>query len=275
MAGLDMALYAIGDIQGCMTSLERLLERLHFEPAVDRVWLVGDLVNRGPRSLDVLRWARALGDRAVCVLGNHDVHLLARAAGVAAAKKRDTLEQILAAHDRDELIDWLRRRPFVHVEDGFVMVHAGLHPRWTVDEARALAGELEARLAGDDWKYFLAQLAAQKDPTPTWASSLGGPARARAILAYLIRVRTCHADGTVEAEFDGPPEEAPKGTKPWFALPQRAWSTHVPIFGHWAALGLDITSDHIALDSGCVWGHSLTAIKLPQRTITQVKAQEG
>jgi|SRR5688572_1916589 bis(5'-nucleosyl)-tetraphosphatase (symmetrical) len=269
-----MALYAIGDIQGCMTTLERLLERLHFDPAADRLWLVGDLVNRGPRSLDVLRWAARLGDRAVCVLGNHDLHLLSRAAGVSGEKKRDTLDDVLAAPDRDELIDWLRRRPLVHVEDGYVMVHAGLHPAWTVDDARALAGELEARLASDAWSELLAELAPKGAP-PAWSPGLTGAARARAIAAYLVRVRTCRADGAMEPEFDGAPEDAPKGALPWFALPHRAWSTHVPVFGHWAALGLDVAPGHIGLDSACVWGGALTAIKLPQRTVTQMKAQEA
>jgi len=270
-----MALYAIGDIQGCMTSLERLLERIGFDPVEDRLWLVGDLVNRGPRSLDVLRWARALGDRVVCVLGNHDLHLLARAAGVAGAKKRDTLDAVLAAPDRDELIDWLRRRPLVHVEDGYLLVHAGLHPRWTAGEARALAGEIEARLASDRWREVVAELAPRSSAPAAWAPALTGGARVRAVLAYLVRVRTCRPDGSIEPEFDGHPAEAPKGVIPWFALPNRAWTTHVAVFGHWAALGLDIAADHLALDSGCVWGESLTAIRLPQRTITQVKAQEA
>src|SRR5688572_27562554 len=141
-----MALYAIGDIQGCMDSLERLLAAIDYQRGRDRLWLVGDLVNRGPRSLDTLRWARDQGDSVVAVLGNHDLHLLARAAGTADAKRRDSLDDVLAAPDCDELIDWLRARPLLHVEDGHVLVHAGLHPRWTVARASALAGELEAGL---------------------------------------------------------------------------------------------------------------------------------
>jgi bis(5'-nucleosyl)-tetraphosphatase (symmetrical) len=263
-------LYAIGDIQGCKATLDRLLAAIAFDPAVDRLWLVGDLVNRGPDSLGVLRWAKAQGDRVTTVLGNHDLHLLGRAAGTAKAKKRDTIDDVLRAPDRDELIDWLRRRPLVHVEDGFILLHAGLHPRWTVDDARALAAEVEARLAGDDWKRALAEVSGLAGEAVQWAPELRGAARSRAIVAYLTRARTCHPDGTLEAEFAGAPEEAPKGVVPWFRAPARAWTSHVPVFGHWAALGLDVTRDHVALDSGCVWGRSLTAIRLPDRAITQI-----
>ena len=266
-----MTLYAIGDIQGCKATLDRLLAAIAFDPANDRLWLVGDLVNRGPKSLEVLRWARALGDRVTCVLGNHDLHLLGRVAGTAKEKKRDTLDRVLAAKDRDELIDWLRRRPLIHVDDSFMLLHAGLHPRWSATDARALAGEIEARLASDDWKNLLAEIAGLAGDAMQWSPALTGAARARAIVAYLTRVRTCHPDGTLDADFDGHPSEAPKSSVPWFRLPGRAWTTHVPVFGHWAALGLDVARDHIALDSGCVWGNSLTAIRLPDRTITQIK----
>jgi bis(5'-nucleosyl)-tetraphosphatase (symmetrical) len=266
-----MALYAIGDIQGCKDSLDRLLDRLRFDPAEDRLWLVGDLVNRGPKSLEVLRWAAGLGDRVVAVLGNHDLHLLARAADVSPAKRRDTLDAVLAAHDRDALIDWLRRRPLVHVEDGWIVVHAGLHPRWSVDDARALAGELEAALRSDEWKTVLGALHA---PEVDWSPALAGAARTRALLAWLTRVRMCTPDGRIASDFDGHPREAPKGLVPWFRAPGRAWATHVPVFGHWAALGLDVASGHVALDSGCVWGGKLTAIRLPERALTAVACEE-
>jgi bis(5'-nucleosyl)-tetraphosphatase (symmetrical) len=266
-----MARYAIGDIQGCMDSLERLLALLPLDPGHDQLWLVGDLVNRGPRSLDVLRWARRHQAYVTCVLGNHDLHLLARAAG-APAKKRDTLDEILGAPDRDELIDWLRSRPLVHVEDRFILVHAGLHPSWTAELGRQLAAELEAELAGKDWRKLVA---AMDGAIPPWRPDLEGEARLRAILSYLVRVRTCHPDGRVEPSFDGPPAQAPAGCIPWFDLPSPRWRTHVPVFGHWASLGLDVEPGHIALDSGCVWGKSLSAIRLDDGQVFQVKSVDA
>jgi bis(5'-nucleosyl)-tetraphosphatase (symmetrical) len=274
-----MARFAIGDIQGCMDSLERLLALLEQNAGLqlasgrDALWLVGDLVNRGPRSLDVLRWARAHEPTVTVVLGNHDLHLLARAAG-APAKKRDTLDDVLAASDRNELIDWLRARPLVHVEDRWLMVHAGLHPSWTVEQARALAAELEAELRGERWRAFLLTTS-DGQPAPPWRPELEGAERWRAILGYLVRVRTCHADGRLEPSFDGPPSQAPAGCVPWFALPAARWRSHVPVFGHWAALGLDVDAHHIALDSGCVWGKSLSAIRLDDGVVFQVKAVDA
>jgi bis(5'-nucleosyl)-tetraphosphatase (symmetrical) len=264
-----MATYAIGDVQGCMASLERLLAAIA-PSSDDRLWLVGDLVNRGPRSLDVLRWARANEQRIACVLGNHDLHLLGRAAGTSEPKRRDTLDELLAAPDRDALIDWLRRRPMVHVEGPHLMVHAGLHPRWDAARARALAGELEAGLRSDDWRRWIAQL---HGATPAWRDDLTGGERIRAIASFLIRVRTCTPDG-VPDPFDGPPEHAPRGCRPWYALPDRAWHDHVVVFGHWAAQGLRLGPDFLALDSGCVWGNRLSAVRLEDRTVFQVKAVE-
>jgi len=264
-----MARYAIGDIQGCMTSLERLLDAIAFAPGRDELWLVGDLVNRGPRSLDVLRWAKALD--VTTVLGNHDLHLLARAAGVANEKKRDTLDEVLAAPDARELIDWLRAQPLLYHDTTTALVHAGLHPRWSIATARALATELEAELRGPRWKAFLAQL---PGAAPRWDDALVGAERARGILAYLVRVRTCRLDGRVESEFDGPPDEAPAGAAPWFKLPDPAWATHTIVFGHWAAAGLQLGAGYAGLDTGCVWGRALTAMCLDDRTIVQVKAAE-
>ncbi len=264
-----MSLYAIGDIQGCMGSLERLLAMIQVG-ASDRLWLVGDLVNRGPRSLDVLRWARAQGDAVTVVLGNHDLHLLARMAGVTEAKKRDTLDDVLAAPDRAALCDWLRTRSLAHVEDGHVMTHAGLHPRWTVARTRELAGEIETALRGPDWRTWIAGLAG---PTPAWRDDLTGAARARAILGVLIRVRTITSDGA-PVHFDGPPEEALPGSMPWFEAPAPAWGDHTVVFGHWAALGLRMGERWIATDSGCVWGNRLSAVRLPDRAVFQVKSVE-
>jgi bis(5'-nucleosyl)-tetraphosphatase (symmetrical) len=267
-----MARYAIGDIQGCMASLDRLLALIGFAAGRDELWLVGDLVNRGPRSLDVLRWAYGLGDTVTCVLGNHDFHLLARAAGAAGAKARDTLDDVLAAPDRDRLIDWLRARPLLVTDPSFALVHAGLHPRWTIPQARELAGEIEHQLRGPTWRAFVAQ---SSGPPPRWDPKLGGGDRWRAILAYLVRARTLKPDGRVEPAYDGPPAGAPPGCVPWFRFADPAWSTHTIVFGHWAALGLDLGPHHVALDTGCVWGKQLSAIRLDDRTVFQVKAVEA
>jgi len=266
-----VATYAIGDIQGCMSSLERLLEVIGFSPH-DKLWLVGDLVNRGPRSLDVLRWARGLGDRVTAVLGNHDLHLLSRATGAASEKKRDTLDDVLKAKDAAHLLDWLRHRPLLHVEGDLAMVHGGLHPEWTIDDARARARDIERELQSPTWRNFLGKL---KGDAPRWDGSLTGGERWRAILAYLVRARTLKSDGRVEPDFDGAPDDAPKGSVPWFAFPGAKWATHTIVYGHWAAAGLQIGTHHIGLDSGCVWGKQLTAMRLDDRKIFQVDAVEA
>lgn len=266
-----MATWAIGDVQGCMSSLEQLLGRIELGDD-DKIWLVGDLVNRGPRSADVLRWAKGLGDRAVCVLGNHDMHLLSRVAGVAEAKKRDTLDDVLNAPDRDELIEWLRHRPLVHVDDDYLMVHAGLHPGWSAKKARKLAGEIEDGLRGDEWKSWIGQLAGK---APPWDDDLDGAARIRAILQYFLRVRCIDRDGVADPDFADHPRSAPKGVSAWFDADDPAWGDNVIVFGHWAALGLTIGIRHIGLDSGCVWGHQLTAVRLDDEYVVQVRAVEA
>ncbi len=267
-----MARYAIGDIQGCKASLDRLLALIAFSPSRDQLWLVGDLVNRGPRSLDVLRWARDLGPIVTCVLGNHDLHLLSRAAGASGPKKRDTLDDVLAAPDCDQLMEWLRARPLFAVEGTHAFVHAGLHPTWTVDDARARAAEIEHELAGPSWRAFLSS---SSGAAPKWNPRLGGSDRWRAILAYLVRARMLRADGRIEPDYAGAPTGAPAGTIPWFKFPNPAWATHTIVFGHWAALGLDLGPHHVALDTGCVWGKSLTALRLDDRSVFQIKAVEA
>jgi bis(5'-nucleosyl)-tetraphosphatase (symmetrical) len=266
-----VARYAIGDLQGCMATLDRLLAVIDYDRRRDRLWLVGDLVNRGPRSLDVLRWARGEGDAITAVLGNHDLHLLSRAAGVAAAKKRDTLDEVLDAPELGELVDWLRRRPLVHVEDGWILVHAGLHPRWTAARACALAGELEVGLQGAGWRDWLRHT---QGNAPAWSEDLTGRARARSILSYLVRVRMCDADGAPLA-YDGPPDQAPADARPWYALPDPAWADHTVVFGHWAAQGLRLGPRWIATDAGCVWGNELAAVRLEDRAVFRVPAVEA
>jgi bis(5'-nucleosyl)-tetraphosphatase (symmetrical) len=266
-----MAIYAIGDIQGCHDTLQQLLAAIRFAPGQDRLWLVGDLVNRGPRSLEVLRWARRLDDRVTAVLGNHDLHLLARHARVTSAKKQDTLAQVLTAPDAVELIDWLRHRPLVHCEAGHLMVHAGLLPAWSAAEAEQLARDAEAALRGPDWAAFLQR---RKGERPPWSNDLAGEARCHAFLDVAVRIRTCRPDGTPEPDYSGPPDQAPPGCRPWFALRGPRPGEPCILFGHWAALGLVLAERHIALDTGCVWGGSLTAVRLDDRAVFQVPAVE-
>jgi bis(5'-nucleosyl)-tetraphosphatase (symmetrical) len=267
-----MATFAIGDIHGCYDTLRSLLARIRFDPRSDRLWLVGDLVNRGPKSLAVLRWAMELGDRVTAVLGNHDLHLLGRALGVAQAKRRDTLDQVLAAPDVDDLVAWLRARPLLHREDGCVLVHAGLFPGWSSDKAERLARETETWLRGEDGPRLI-ETVERKSPE-RWKGGLSEWERARAALAGFAKMRTVQADGRLCPEWSGVPEEAPKGCIPWFAVPDRKSDDAFVVFGHWAALGLHVQGNVAGLDTGCVWGRALTALRLDDRKIFQELAME-
>ncbi len=251
-----------------MSSLERLLDRLGYDRDRDRLWLVGDLVNRGPRSLDVLRWARAQGDAVTCVLGNHDLHLLARAAGVAGEKKRDTLDAVLAAPDRDALVDWLRARPLVHVEGEWLMVHAGLAPGWDPLQSVKLAREVEGILRGDGCAAFLAGM--YGDEPSSWSAALQGMARLRFIVNCLTRIRYCDAAGRLDFIHNGPPGSQAAGLMPWFEVPGRAAQSVRVVFGHWASLGFLQRANLLGIDTGCVWGRGLTAVRLdgPARVTT-------
>lgn len=262
-----MAIYAVGDIQGCYDELRGMLDRIAFDPVHDRLWLVGDLVNRGPQSLAVLRYLRSLGDRVVALLGNHDLHLLVVAAGIRAPHRGDTLDELLAAPDRDELLDWLRHRPLMHVGDGYAMVHAGLLPQWTITQARALAAEVEAELQGADSGDFLRHMYGNQPAR--WSDSLSGHDRLRVIVNALTRLRLCTADGTMEFDHKTGLEHAPAGYSPWFDIRHRASRGTPVIFGHWAALGLVQLPDVIGLDSGCVWGRKLSALRLSDRRLFQ------
>jgi len=264
-----MATYAIGDVHGCFETLRSLLRRIAFDRRQDRLWLVGDLVNGGPGSLAVLRWAVEQGDRIVAVLGNHDLHLLARAAGFSEVKKRDTLEEVLAAADRDDFLLWLRHRPLVHREGSALLVHAGLFPSWSLADAESLAREVEERLRGDEAAGLLA---AFDQKAEAWSDDLKGNDRARAALAGFSRLRAVDGDGRMRADFTGPPREAPKGCRPWFAVPERKSTGATILFGHWAALGLHVEDGVAALDTGCAWGGELTALRLDDGKIFQEKA---
>ena len=264
-----MSTYAIGDIQGCYDSFRRLLDSFAFDPAQDRLWLVGDLVNRGPRSLETLRFVRSLGDAALTVLGNHDLYLLMVAAGHGKRGKDDTLGAILAAPDRDELLDWLRRQRLCHVENGYCLVHAGLLPQWTVSHARALAGEVEAALAGDACAKFLAKMWGSEPDH--WTDDLEGWPRLRVIVNAMTRMRFCTPAGVMDFHVKGEVAKAPPGFLPWFEVPGRRSADATLVVGHWSALGLKLSPKLCALDSGCLWGGQLSALRLEDRALFQVE----
>ena len=268
-----MATYAIGDVHGCFETLQGLLRQVAFDPRQDRLWLVGDLVNRGPKSLEVLRWAVEQGDRVVTVLGNHDLHLLARAAGVGEARKRDTLEAVLAAPDRDDLLAWLRQCPLVHRQGETLMVHAGLFPDWSPRQVERLAREVAERLRGDGAVKLLESF--EQRGAERWKEGLTGFERARVALAGFARLRTVEPAGRLCAGFSGPPEEAPRGCRPWFTVRGRRSAGLTVIFGHWAALGLRIGRGIAALDTGCAWGRQLTALRLDDWRVFHEPAVEG
>jgi bis(5'-nucleosyl)-tetraphosphatase (symmetrical) len=258
-----MATYAIGDVQGCFDELQALLAGLSFSGA-DRLWFVGDLVNRGPKSLDVLRFVRDLGDRAITVLGNHDLHLVTQHEGFERARKDDTFGDVLAAPDRRELVDWLRTRPMMHADAGCAMVHAGLLPQWSIDKALALAREVEAALAAPDYRDFLANMYGSKPDT--WSDALSGWDRLRVIVNAMTRMRFCTPEGKMEFQAKG--AAPPPGYKAWFDL--RPKENAILLCGHWSALGLKLTGRLAALDSGCVWGGRLSAVCLEDRRLYQV-----
>jgi len=263
-----MAIYAVGDIQGCYTELQKLLEQIRFDPESDQLWLVGDLVNRGPESLQVLRLVKSLGESAITVLGNHDLHLLAVAEGAAQLQRGDTLDEVLAASDRDELLHWLRNQRLLHAEDGYVLVHAGLLPQWTVKQAASLAREVENALRSADYGVFLSRM--YGNVPHSWEDDLSGFKRLRVIVNAFTRMRICTPQGEMEFRFKGEVEQIPKGHMPWFEVPDRASADATVIVGHWSALGLKIEANVIALDTGCLWGGSLSAIRLEDRQLFQI-----
>jgi bis(5'-nucleosyl)-tetraphosphatase (symmetrical) len=262
-----MATYAIGDIQGCFASFMRLLEHCRFDPAVDRLWLAGDLVNRGPRSLETLRFVKGLGDSAVTALGNHDLTLLLVAEGFGKRGKSDTFDDVLCAPDCDELLFWLRHQRLCHIENGHCLVHAGLLPQWTVAQAAALANEVETALRAEGWREFLAHLWGSEPAT--WRDDLTGWPRLRVIVNAMTRLRFCTPDGVMDFRAKGGPDSAPPGHAPWFEAPARKSAGTTLVTGHWSALGLKILPNLLALDSGCLWGGPLTAIRLEDRAIFQ------
>ena len=270
-----MATYAIGDIQGCHRALQDLLMLIKFDPNKDKLWFVGDLVNRGPQSLDALRLVKSLN--ANVVLGNHDLHLLAIAYGVRKEQPGDTLTEILQASDRDELIDWVRHQALLVHDDEqqYVMTHAGLAASWTLTEAQACAREVEQILRGDDIVLFLQEMYGNQPDY--WDDQLTGMARLRCITNYLTRMRFCYADGRLDLNYKGTLANKPDELIPWYELKNRVNADLKIIFGHWAALeGKVNTANVFALDTGCVWGKCLTAMRLSdQKKFTVSCAQAG
>ncbi len=257
-----MSIYAIGDIQGCYDEFRHLLDRINFEPAKDCIWLVGDLIDRGPKSLETLRFVKGLRSAAITVLGNHDLHLLAIHAGVRDPNFGSSLSHVLNAPDRDELIHWLRHRGVVHHDSalGFTMIHAGLLPQWDFNQVRSLAEELETTLRRDDYQQFLRHM--YGDLPDRWSDQLHGWDRLRVITNTFTRLRYCYADGRMDMTYTGPPGTQPKGLIPWYLMPDRKNDDMQVVCGHWATLGYRREQGLIALDSGCVWGGQLTAVEL-------------
>ena len=263
-----MAIYAIGDLQGCYSSFQQLIDLINFDPSCDELWLVGDIVNRGSDSLSLLRYLKQAGDSVQIVLGNHDLHLLMVSEGLARMSAGDTLQAILEAPDRDELLYWLRHQPLLHAEGDYVMVHAGLLPTWSVNQARHLATEVEKALRQENFHEVFAHLYGNQPNI--WDESLRGFERIRLIVNAMTRMRVCTAGGSIDFSYKGGEAHIPADHMPWFDVPNRASEHATIICGHWSALGLKVRENLIALDTGCLWGGSMTAIRLADRKIFQV-----
>lgn len=287
-----MSIYVIGDVQGCYHELQQLIDKIAFDPAADKLWFTGDLVNRGSGSLQTLRFVKSLGESAVTVLGNHDIHLLALYCGVRPTGKDPTLEPILNAEDADELICWLAHQPMLHRDEKHLMVHAGLHRDWSVNFAASLAKEIETELR---------KVSATKPPgevlgeapgepqtcsreslypvikslygptTGTWAQNEATTDRLRYAVNCFTRMRFCESNGTPDFKHSGPPGSQPQSLVPWFELQNESQKSYTCLTGHWAAMGLKFHDNLCALDTGCVWGNDLTAMRLSDKQLTQVQ----
>lgn len=266
-------IWMIGDLQGCYQPLRNLLS--HPEISADpsaQFWFAGDLINRGPDSLATLKTVMALGDRAISVLGNHDLHFLGLVAGVRKPGKSDTLDSILDAPDAQDMIDWLRHRPLAHYHQRHLLVHAGVLPKWSVEKTLALSAEVEAILRGPDWQ---AKLQAVYGNQPSrWNDTLQGDVRMRVIINALTRMRMCTSQGDMDFSLKGAPVRT-EHLMPWFDVPGRAIQDDTVVFGHWSTLGLMLRPDVICLDSGCVWGRQLSAVRLHDRKVVQVNCPHG
>ncbi len=257
-----MSVYAIGDVQGCYDDLMTLLDHIHFNEQHDQLWFAGDLVNRGPKNLQTVRFIRNLGEKAVVVLGNHDLHLLAMAAGCRTPKKNDTFQDILAAEDADELLSWLRYRPILHHDEilGYTLIHAGLVPQWNLELALSCAGEFETAIRTSGYKEFFKEMYGNEPLV--WADSLSGYERLRFIVNCLTRMRFCDENGRMNLKEAGPPGSQPVPYLPWFNISKRASLDMKIICGHWSALSYHAANGVFSIDTGCVWGRGLTALRL-------------
>ena len=267
-----MARYVIGDIQGCFQSLQALLEKIQFDPSQDHLWLAGDLVNRGPQSLEVLRWAKGMGDCLVTVLGNHDLHLISRYFGLSNAKPSDTLEEVLSAPDAAPLIEWLQCQPLVYREGTFLLVHGGLLPQWNLEMVETMAREGEEYLRGVKVQELLPKLPGKQNLQ--WDEKWKRMDRAAAFVKILTRMRICNETGEVNFQFNSIPESAPLPFQPWFTWPHRRPEGMTVFCGHWSALDFRRFAEVVALDSGCVWGRKLTAYRIEDGRAFQVNAVE-
>jgi bis(5'-nucleosyl)-tetraphosphatase (symmetrical) len=265
-----VATYAIGDVQGCYQALQCLLEKICFNPSNDKLWFAGDLINRGPQSLETLRFIHALGDNAVTVLGNHDLHLLAIDRGIRKPHRSDTVNEILNAPDKEELLYWLQRQKLLHHDAtlDFTMVHAGIPPIWTLEQALRYAQEVEQVLQSNQADEYFSSM--YGNSPSLWSDQLAGPDRWRLITNYLTRMRYCTIEGNLDLITKGENPPADKSFRPWFSHQQRPTQNNKIIFGHWAALqGITNTANTFALDTGCVWGGQLTAMRLQDETLFQ------
>jgi bis(5'-nucleosyl)-tetraphosphatase (symmetrical) len=255
-----MAMYLIGDVQGCDQALQNLLDKIQFSPSKDTLYLLGDLVNRGPDNTAVLRRLEKLGNSARCLLGNHDLHLLAMHLGLSRPKPGDTVDDVLQATDRQQMMDWLRHQSLAMCEAGILMVHAGVLPQWTVHQTMALAAEVESVLQSHAWPEFMQHMYGNQPVS--WKDSLSGHERLRVIVNGLTRLRFCSAQGDMEFAHHGDVNAAPSGYMPWFDVPDRQTRDSTVAFGHWSSLSALERDDVIELDTGCVWGRCLTALKI-------------
>ena len=267
-----MSIYAIGDVQGCFDELLHLLDLIEFNEHTDQLWFTGDLVNRGDKSLETLRFVKNLGAAAVTVLGNHDIHLLVTAIFPEKIKKKDTLQTIFSAPDRDELLDWLRQQPLFHYAHDFGLLHAGLPPQWDLAQTQAMATLAQNALRGADYQNVLAQLYGNQPDL--WSNNLEGMAQVRFIFNCFTRMRFCDKFGRLDFEYNGELGTQPAHLLPWFDVPERKTAQTKLIFGHWAALGFYKKKNCYALDTGCVWGHALTTLRLEDSQPFSVSSQK-
>nr|WP_174407402.1 symmetrical bis(5'-nucleosyl)-tetraphosphatase [Basilea psittacipulmonis] len=261
-------IWAIGDVQGCGDTLVKLLSQPLISDENTQYWFAGDLINRGPKSLQTLRYIMSLGDKAVCVLGNHDLHLLAVYAGIRTMNKSDTLQEILDAPDVEDIIDWLRSKPLAYYSCGHLMVHAGVMSRWDLETTLRLSNEVSQALQSKKWQKYLKKMYGN-EPNQ-WKESLTGSKRLRVIVNGFTRMRMCNRKGGMEFTYKDSPEKVKDALMPWFDVPGRLTENERIVFGHWSTLGLKITKHLLALDTGCVWGGQLSAVRLKDNRLIQV-----